>query len=142
MVLLNSENKFFVGQRYDKATEAWQMPQGGIFEAEDPDDAVFPELEEEIGTHNVKILAKSEKWYTYDLPPERSACIWGGKFRGQRQRWYLLRFLGRDEDININTLNPEFCTWKWVDKDEGIDFAPLFKKEMYKQILEDLWAFL
>jgi putative (di)nucleoside polyphosphate hydrolase len=141
MILLGPDNKIFVGQRRDQPTEIWQMPQGGIAEAEIPDHAMLRELKEEISTHDVEILAQSEKWYTYDLPPELAIRLWEGKFRGQKQRWYLLRFLGQDEDININTSKPEFRAWKWVDQQEVIDLVSSFKKEMYRQVLEDLWSF-
>src|ERR1700722_11646327 len=116
MMILNTENKIFVGQRKDSKEPAWQMPQGGIDFHEDTDQAMLRELQEEVGTCKVEIIIKSKRWYKYDLPTDRVEKLWGGKFKGQRQVWYVLRFQGKDEDINIHTPSPEFREWKWVNK--------------------------
>ena len=142
MILLNKHNQVFVGQRLDNRQEAWQMPQGGIDRKESPDQAMLRELQEETGTRNVEIIAKSSKWYRYDLPDDLGAKLWGGRYKGQQQIWYLLRFRGEDKEINIHTHHPEFRSWKWVDKDEIMELIVPFKKELYNQILSDLWPFV
>lgn len=142
MMILNAENKIFVGQRLDNKEPAWQMPQGGIGPHEDTDQAMLRELEEEIGTRDVEILVKSKTWYKYDLPAEIAGRLWNGKFKGQRQIWYVLRFRGLDEDININTYRPEFRSWKWVDKNELLDLIIPFKRELYGQVIDELWGYV
>lgn len=142
MMILNAENKIFVGQRLDNKEPAWQMPQGGIGPHEDTDQAMLRELEEEIGTRNVEIIVKAKTWYKYDLPPEIAGRLWNGKFKGQKQIWYVLRFRGKDEDININTYRPEFRSWKWVEKEELLKLIVPFKKELYGRILEELWEYV
>src|SRR3990167_910381 len=139
MMLLNHENKIFVGLRRDTQDSAWQMPQGGIGPHEDTDQAMLRELQEEIGTRNVEIIVKSKTWYKYDLPPALTSRLWGGKFKGQKQIWYVLRFRGQDKDINIHTYHPEFQEWKWVDKEDLLDLIVPFKKDLYERILNDLW---
>lgn len=141
MIILNRDNKIFVGQRLDNKEPAWQMPQGGIGPHEDADQAMLRELEEEIGTRNVEIIVKSKKWYKYDLPSELASHLWNGKFKGQKQIWYVLRFRGQDKEININTYHPEFHSWKWVAKEELLDLIVHFKKELYARLLEDLWSY-
>lgn len=141
MMLLNAENKIFVGQRRDNKN-AWQMPQGGIGPYEDTDQAMLRELEEEIGTRNVEIIVKSKAWYKYDLPTDIAARLWNGKFKGQRQIWYVLRFRGQDEEININTYHPEFCAWKWIEKAELLDLIVPFKRDLYSRVLEELWDYV
>lgn len=142
MMILNAENKVFVGQRLDNTGVAWQMPQGGISPHEDADQAMLRELEEEIGTRDVEIIVKSKTWYKYDLPPEIAARLWNGKFKGQRQIWYILRFRGKDTDININTYRPEFCAWKWVETTELLDLVIPFKRKLYERILKELWVYV
>lgn len=142
MMLVNDENKIFVGQRYRKKTPAWQMPQGGIDQNEELDQAMLRELQEEIGTCCVEILAKSKKWYSYDLPPEDAARLWGGRFKGQRQIWYALRFRGEDKDINIQTRHPEFREWKWVPKEDVLGLIVPFKEKLYRDVLTDLWPYV
>lgn len=142
MMILNAENKVFVGQRLDNKGLAWQMPQGGISPHEDADQAMLRELEEEIGTRNVEIIVKSKTWYKYDLPPEIAGRLWNGRFKGQQQIWYVLRFRGKDTDININTYRPEFCAWKWVEKTELLDLVIPFKRELYERILKELWMYV
>lgn len=141
MMLLNAGNKIFVGQRVDNQEPAWQMPQGGIAPLEDADQAMLRELQEEIGTRNVEIIVKSKVWYKYDLPPKLAERLWNGKFKGQKQIWYVLRFKGQDNEINIHTYSPEFCNWKWVEKEELLELIVPFKRELYAQILKDLWRY-
>jgi putative (di)nucleoside polyphosphate hydrolase len=142
MMIVNHENKIFVGQRLNLVQEAWQMPQGGIDPHEDPDQAMLRELTEEIGTSNVEIIVKSKKWYQYDLPSQVRARVWNGQFRGQKQLWYALRFKGTDKEINIHTPHPEFCAWKWVNKEELLNLIVPFKKDIYIQVLDEFWPFV
>lgn len=142
MMILNRENKIFVGQRKGGKELAWQMPQGGIGPHEDTDQAMLRELQEEIGTRNVEIIVKSKNWYKYDLPSHLAGRLWSGHYKGQRQIWYVLRFRGKNEDINVNTYHPEFCDWKWVSKKELLTLIVPFKQELYKRLLEDLWHYV
>jgi putative (di)nucleoside polyphosphate hydrolase len=141
MMILNAENKIFVGRRIDNKAGAWQMPQGGISPHEDADQAMLRELQEEIGTGNVEIIVKSKGWYKYDLPSQLAERLWNGKFKGQKQIWYALRFRGQDKDINIHTSHPEFCDWKWVEKEELLELIVPFKRDLYARVLEDLWSY-
>lgn len=134
-VLLNRRGDVFVGQRIDTTMEAWQMPQGGLDPGEDPRDALLRELEEEIGTAKVEIIAETEEWLTYDLPPELIGKVWKGRFRGQRQKWYVLRFLGNDSDINLNTPHPEFNDWKWLAFEDLPEVIVPFKRGIYKELV-------
>lgn len=140
MIVLNHENKIFAGQRLDNPEPAWQMPQGGIDVGENIEKAMLRELEEEIGTRNVKILGQTKRWLKYDIPRELARILWGGNYKGQKQMWYLLRFLGNDSEINIHTEHPEFREWKWMDKDEVIRAAVPFKRELYRRVFEELWS--
>jgi putative (di)nucleoside polyphosphate hydrolase len=142
MMILNDDNKIFIGQRMDSKEPAWQMPQGGIGPHEDTDQAMLRELQEEIGTRNVEIIVKSKTWYKYDLPPELATRLWNGKFKGQKQIWYALRFRGDDEEINIQTYHPEFRAWKWVDKEELLELIIPFKRDLYARVLKDLWTYI
>jgi putative (di)nucleoside polyphosphate hydrolase len=142
MMILNSENKIFAGQRVDTKAPAWQMPQGGVGPFEDLDQAMLRELEEEIGTKNVEIIVKSKTWYKYDLPVDIAKRLWGGKYKGQRQIWYVLRFRGQDEEINVNTYHAEFQKWKWFEKDELLELIVPFKKDLYAQVFTDLWPYV
>lgn len=142
MMILNADNKVFIGQRLDSKEGGWQMPQGGIGPHEDADQAMLRELQEEIGTRNVEIIVKSKLWYKYDLPQELAERLWSGKFKGQKQIWYALRFRGNDEEINIHTYHPEFRNWKWVEKENLIDLIVPFKRDLYTHVLEDLWAYV
>lgn len=137
IVLLNREGLVFVGQRIDRTTEAWQMPQGGIDEGEDPRAAAFRELEEEIGTAKADIISESSNWLTYDLPPELIGKVWRGKYRGQRQKWYAMRFTGRDQDIALDKHEPEFNEWKWVSLNELPDLIVPFKRNLYAQVVAE-----
>ena len=138
-MLINDDGHVFVGQRLDNNQNAWQMPQGGIDGAEDPKTAAYRELLEETGvTHeNVKFLASSSKWFLYDLPEDLITKFWDGKYRGQKQKWFLFKFLGSDEDINIATENPEFSNWKWIPKENLLKEIVPFKKSVYKSVLKE-----
>lgn len=142
MMLLNSNKQVFVAQRIDTRTEAWQMPQGGIDKGEDPRAAVFRELSEEIGTQKASILGESREWLSYDLPEHLVPQVWGGKYRGQTQKWFCLRFDGEDSDINIHTHEPEFHQWQWVAPAELPSLIVPFKRDLYAQLLEEFREFL
>lgn len=138
-ILVNADGLVFVGQRYDSSVEAWQMPQGGIDPGEESDAAVLRELEEETGVVPalVEIVACSAAPYDYDLPPELVGQLWKGKYRGQRQDWYLLRFLGTDADVNIATEHPEFNQWRWVAPSDLVDLIVPFKRDLYAAIVAE-----
>lgn len=138
VMLLNREGKVFVAQRHDSTLEAWQMPQGGLDEAEDPQDGALRELEEETGISRdkVEIVARCPTELTYDLPSDLVGKMWKGKWRGQRQTWFLMRFLGEDSDVNLETADPEFRAWKWAEAAELPALIVPFKKEMYAKLLE------
>jgi putative (di)nucleoside polyphosphate hydrolase len=135
MMVLNRENKVFVARRIGLASEYWQMPQGGIDKGEDPLDAAVRELEEEIGTRDVELMFSLDEWLLYDLPDELVGKVWKGRYRGQKQKWFLFRFLGADSDINIVTDHPEFSEWKWTVLDQvATDIVP-FKRDIYETIV-------
>lgn len=135
VVLLNAANQVFVAQRIDTEEPAWQMPQGGIDKHEDPLAAALRELEEEIGTANAELVGETDGWLRYDLPADFQGKVWKGKYRGQEQKWYLMRFLGRDDDINLDTAHPEFSTWKWTDFHSLPELIVGFKRDLYKMIV-------
>jgi len=136
-MLINKNGKVFVAKRIDTKAEAWQMPQGGIDEGEDAKTAALREMMEEIGTNKAEIIGESAGWYSYDLPDNLIPTIWGGKFRGQRQKWFALRFLGEDADINIETDHPEFCEWQWAESNTLPDLIVPFKRELYANLVEE-----
>jgi len=128
----------FIAQRVETKGTTWQMPQGGIDRGESPEAAAFRELKEEIGTNNASIIAKSSKEYSYDLPTPLVGRFWDGKFKGQRQTWFLMRFEGADEEINLHTHHQqEFSTWKWAEVRELTDLVVPFKKDLYEAVLEE-----
>lgn len=139
VMLVNEGGQIFVGQRIDNDTPAWQMPQGGIDEGEKPRDAALRELEEETGIYPgmVEIEAESDIWLTYELPHELVPNIWKGQFRGQEQKWFLIRFKGQDSDIRIETAHPEFSEWRWMPASELVANIVPFKKAVYKQVLAE-----
>ncbi|MEC9183148.1 MAG: RNA pyrophosphohydrolase [Pseudomonadota bacterium] len=132
--LINSDGKIFVGARNDLPGDHWQMPQGGIDEGETPEVAAFREMEEEIGTAKAEIISAYENWIYYRLPPELSKTAWKGRFQGQKQKWFALRYLGTDGDINIETEYPEFRAWKWADLEELPEMTVDFKQPAYEEI--------
>ena len=136
IVLFNKQGRVLVGQRLDSYQNSWQLPQGGIDEGEDPKVAALRELKEEIGTCNVKIIGEIKNWLNYDLPPELLGKIWKGHFRGQTQKWFAMRFLGTDIEINPKTVpNPEFSAWKWADIGEIPELAVPFKRSVYQNVV-------
>ncbi len=139
IMLINDEGLVFAGQRIDGIAEAWQMPQGGIDEGEDTYSAALRELEEETGISSklVKFVAKSTESYFYDLPTELIPKLWGGKYRGQEQKWFLFKFLGKDSQININTRHPEFLNWRWIPMEQLIEKIVPFKKSVYSSVIAD-----
>jgi putative (di)nucleoside polyphosphate hydrolase len=142
MMLLNAEGNIFVAKRIDTHAEAWQMPQGGIDKGEDAPTAALRELLEETGTDKATILAESADWYAYDLPDSLIPTVWGGKYRGQKQKWFVMQFLGNDADINIETEHPEFCEWKWATPVTLPDLIVPFKRQLYVDLLAEFKAHL
>jgi len=137
LMILNSNLEVFVGRRIDSKQEAWQMPQGGIDEGELPSESVKREMLEEIGTNKADILAETKQWYNYDLPSYLISKLWNGKYRGQRQKWFLLKFLGNDSEINIENIHPEFIEWKWVKIEDLPQIIVPFKKQLYISVIEE-----
>jgi putative (di)nucleoside polyphosphate hydrolase len=135
VMLVNGRGEVFVARRVDMDDEAWQMPQGGIDEGEKPRQTALRELAEEIGTNEVRIIAESEDWLSYDFPDELIGRAWGGRYRGQRQKWFLARFLGRDEDIDLDTEHPEFSHWKWLPLAELPGVIVPFKRGLYEALV-------
>ncbi len=135
MFLLNYKNEVFVGKRIDYRSESWQMPQGGIDDGETISDACFRELKEEIGTNHASIIYEIPKWLYYDIPEEIANTLWEAKFKGQKQKWIFLKFLGKNQDINLNNKNPEFEKWKWVKPEVIASLAVNFKKNVYKEVV-------
>ena len=136
VMLLNRENAVFVGRRIDMPDlPAWQMPQGGIDPGESPRKAAFRELREEIGTDKAEIIAKARGWLRYDLPPAIAGHMWGGRYRGQRQKWFAMRFLGTDADIDLATHHAEFDAWQWVAAERLPDLIVPFKRQLYLDVV-------
>ncbi len=137
VMLVNADGKVFVGQRMDSTLEAWQMPQGGIDPGEDAQTAALRELGEETGVapHHAELIAEAPGEFTYDLPPELIGKVWKGRWRGQRQRWFLYRFLGTDADIDIATEHQEFRAWRWLDPADLPAMIVPFKKALYEDVL-------
>lgn len=137
IMLLNPAGLVFVARRIDTRSEAWQMPQGGIDAGETPQQAAIRELREETGTDKAEILHESAGWLSYDLPDHLVPVIWGGRFRGQRQKWFAMRFTGTEADINIHTEHPEFCEWKWAPMQTLPTLIVPFKKALYEQVVAE-----
>tara|TARA_B110000495_G_C22827642_1_gene482955 strand:+ start:30 stop:500 length:471 start_codon:yes stop_codon:yes gene_type:complete len=138
IVVLNSQNKVFVGKRIDNPFDKWQMPQGGVDFEEPLLLAMKRELLEETSIKNIKVLKEFDQWLEYELPEKLVGKIWKGKYRGQKQKWFVVKFLGNDSEININTKNPEFIEWKWVSIDLLPDLIVQFKKHVYETVLTEL----
>ncbi len=138
IILLNNENNVFVGKRIDNPKNFWQMPQGGVNENEKFLDAAIRELEEETGIKSVKFIKEINQWLKYELPKPLLGKIWKGKYRGQKQRWFIMRFLGKDEEINVNTKKPEFFKWKWIKPSDLTSVVVSFKLSVYKEIKKEL----
>jgi putative (di)nucleoside polyphosphate hydrolase len=138
IAILNSQNKVFVGKRKDNPFDKWQMPQGGVDSNEPLLQAMKRELLEETSIKNIKVLKEFDQWLEYDLPKNLIGKIWKGKYRGQRQKWFVVKFLGDDSEININTKNAEFMEWKWIDINLLPNLIVLFKKHIYEKVLIEL----
>lgn len=139
LMILNDENKIFIGKRicsHHSYKYSWQMPQGGINLGETPSSAALREMEEEIGCRNGDIIAESESWYRYDIPKHLIKKLWSGMYKGQQQKWFLIKFRGTDENINLKkTKHPEFYRWRWVEKYKLSDIVVPFKKNLYKKVI-------
>ena len=138
VVILNHENKVFVGKRKDNPVNKWQMPQGGVDSGEDYISAMRRELFEETSIKSIEILKEIEGFYEYELPKNLIGIIWKGRYRGQRQKWFITRFVGNENEINLKTKNPEFIEWKWILPNELPQVIVYFKKKMYLELLDDI----
>ena len=138
IILLNKENKVFVAKRIDNPKNFWQMPQGGVNRDEDFLKAAYRELEEETSIKKIKLIKEIDGTITYELPNHLLGIIWKGKYRGQKQKWFLMRFLGEENEININTRHPEFLDWKWIDLDKITEVVVDFKLHVYKELQEKI----
>ena len=134
IIVLNKENKIFVAKRIDNPKSFWQMPQGGVDEGEDFLKAAYRELEEETSIKNVELIKELDGTITYELPDHLLGIIWKGKYRGQKQKWFLMRFTGEEKEINIKTKNPEFLDWKWIEINQITEVVVNFKLHVYKEI--------
>ena len=134
IVVLNNDNKVFVAKRIDNPKNFWQMPQGGVDEDEDFLKAAYRELEEETSIKNVELIKELDGMTTYELPNRLLGIIWKGKYKGQKQKWFLMKFTGKDEEINIKTENPEFLDWKWIELDQITEVVVDFKLHVYKEL--------
>ena len=142
IAVLNSENKVFVGKRKDNPFDKWQMPQGGIDLNESPVVALKRELKEETNIKNIEVLKEFNQWLEYELPENLIGKIWKGKYRGQKQKWFIVRFTGEEKEININTKYPEFIDWKWIDMKLLPDLIVSFKRHIYKKVLIELKKYI
>jgi len=138
VVLLNSNNKVFVGKRIDNPVNFWQMPQGGVDDNENLLYAANRELKEETGVKSTKLIKEIDNWLTYELPKNLLGKIWKGKYRGQKQKWFIMRFIGDEEEINIKTKNAEFKEWKWINVNQLLNVVVRFKHDVYKTIVKEL----
>ena len=138
IILLNDKNNVFVGKRIDNPKDFWQMPQGGVDKNENLFEAAKRELEEETSVKSIKLIKKLDSWLEYELPENLLGKIWAGKYRGQKQKWFIMRFLGNDNEINIKTKNPEFLDWKWIKISILPVIAVSFKIKIYEKLKEEL----
>ena len=142
IVVLNSKNKVFVAKRKDNQAGNWQMPQGGVENDEGLINAMRRELMEETSIKNITVIREIDYWLEYELPKNLVGIIWKGKYRGQKQKWFIVRFTGKDKEININTKNPEFIEWKWINMNSLPDLIVNFKKHIYKDVLIELKKYI
>tara|TARA_B100001059_G_scaffold214508_1_gene231295 strand:- start:1168 stop:1641 length:474 start_codon:yes stop_codon:yes gene_type:complete len=142
IIVLNNNNHVFVGKRKDNPLDKWQMPQGGVDNGEDFISAMRRELIEETSITSIKVLKEIEKFYEYELPENLIGIIWKGKFRGQRQKWFITKFLGQDSEINLKTVHQEFIEWKWIDPKKLPDVIVDFKKDLYLDLLKEINLFI
>ena len=138
IVLLNDKNNVFVGKRIDNPKNSWQMPQGGVNQKENFFHAAKRDLEEETGIKSVKLIKELDGWFKYDLPQYLLGKIWKGKYRGQKQKWFVMRFIGKSNEINVKTENPEFFDWKWIELSKLPGVAVHFKADIYRKIKKEL----
>ena len=138
IIVLNNNNQIFVGKRKEKPGDKWQMPQGGVEKGENFITAMRRELIEETGIKKIKILKEIQNMYQYELPSNLVGIIWKGKFRGQKQKWFITKFLGKDDEINLDTQNPEFIDWKWIDPQDLPEVIVDFKKDLYLNLLKEI----
>jgi putative (di)nucleoside polyphosphate hydrolase len=136
IIVLNKDNKVFVAKRIDNPKNFWQMPQGGVDEGEDFLKAAYRELEEETSIKNVDLIKELDGMITYELPERLLGIIWKGKYRGQKQKWFVMKFVGEDKEINIKTKNPEFLNWKWIELDQITEVVVDFKLHVYEELKE------
>ena len=142
VVVLNKKNQVFVGKRKDNPIDKWQMPQGGVNAGENLVDAMKRELHEETGIQNIKILNEIDGWFEYELPNHLLGKIWKGKYRGQKQKWFVVKFLGNDREINLEVDKPEFIEWQWLDVENLPNVIVDFKKKVYEQLLPKIRSFM
>ena len=142
IIVLNDNNQVFVGKRKDNPTDKWQMPQGGVDKGEDFITAMRRELIEETSIKNIEVLKEIERFYEYELPENLIGVIWKGKFRGQRQKWFITKFLGQESEINLKTIHQEFIDWKWIEPKKLPDIIVDFKKDLYRNLLKEINLFI
>ena len=142
VMLLDRQRRVFVGRRIDTSGDNWQMPQGGIDKGETPRQAAVRELKEEVGTDKAELLAESKSWFSYDVPSSIAGRLWRGRYRGQRQKWLLMRFTGEDRDVDLRTHHPEFDAWKWVAPAQLPELIVPFKRQLYMDVLAEFAALL
>ena len=138
IILLNHKNNVFVGKRIDNPKNSWQMPQGGVDQNENFLQAAKRELEEETGVKTVEVIKELNEWLTYDLPKNLLGKLWKGKYRGQKQKWFIMKFVGENREINVKTKNPEFLDWKWIEPSELPAVAVDFKINIYRKIAKEI----
>ena len=142
IVVLNEKNQVFVGKRKDNPINKWQMPQGGVDKNENFIDAMKRELDEETSIKNIKIIKELDGWFQYELPKNLLGIIWKGKFRGQKQKWFIVKFTGKENEINLKTKIPEFIEWKWIEMEDLPKLVVHFKKDVYEKLLIELKNFI
>ena len=142
VIILNNKNEVFVGKRKDNPIDKWQMPQGGVDKDEDYFSAMKRELFEETSMRNIKVLKEIKGTFEYELPKNLIGIIWKGKFKGQRQKWYIVKFVGEEKEINLKTKHPEFIEWKWINPDKLPEVIVDFKKELYIKLLKEIREFI